>query len=491
MEHHKKFIKDIGIIGAILALSRCKGIIMLMLISKTLGAESYGAWTQILVILSFIAPIASLGLPSALARFLPGAKTPEAVREHIWSVLFVVLAATLLLIMPLMLFPSMSAILLQTPSSLIAVLALLIALETSNSILVDVFRVFRLIKKYAILNIGLAGGEILFTAASLASGYKLFGAVTALVAARFLILIISAILLVRKIGFSTPRFLRIKEYLRFGLPTLAASFSHWIVQVSDRYFIAVFWGVLYVGYYAPTYTVSLIINLFILPVLLILQPAVSKFFAEKNIQEVKRYLSQSMKYVFFITVPAAFGLAVLSKQILAIFSTDEIALHASPLIPFVALSIVMYGIYAIFSQVFFLFKKTMIDGAIWMFSAALTIVLNFALIPSFGIKGAAIATAITYAATLLATVICAWRLFYFSIDWKFALKTICASFLMSAVISFFPPKGVFQTFLMVVLGVALYIIFMLLMKSFEKNEKEFFKAFLRLQGKEQDVVAMQ
>jgi len=491
MEHHKKFIKDIGILGVVLALSRAKGIILLMMLSKTLGAESYGIWTQIIVTLSFVAPIAILGLPYALIRFLPDAKDLHDTREHVWSTVCIIFAVAFFIILPLLFFPGTFAVLLQTPVSLIAFLAFLIVLESLNSFIVDIFRAFGVIKKYALLSFGLAGGDVLFTAIVLVMGQKLFGAVLALVLIRFVILTIGLILLVRKIGFAIPHFLYVKKYLKFGLPTVAANISHWTVQVSDRYFIATFWGVLFVGYYAPAYTVGLIINLFILPIMLILQPTVSKLFAEKNIYEVKRYLSYSMKYIFFITIPAAFGLVALSRQVLTILSTPEIAFHSSPIVPFVALSIVLYGIYGIFSQVFFLFKKTTIDGLIWMASAVLTLILNFALIPTFGIMGAALATLIAYVVSLVATVIYVSRHLSFPIDWKFAFKTIVASLLMSVIISFFSIEGMLQTVLAAVGGVTMYLIFMLLMKSFGQSEKDFFLAFIKNSNKtigEKDII---
>ncbi len=483
MEHHRKFVKDIGMLGLVLALSRAKGVVLLMLLSKTLGAESYGIWTQILVTISFVAPIAMLGLPYALVRFLPDAKTPQEVKEQVWSALAIIFGAVLVIVLPVLFFSGFFSALLQTPVHLIAILAFLIVLESLNSFIVEIFRAFGAIGKYALLSFSLAGGDVLFVAIALVMGQKLFGAVLALALIRSAMLALAFVLLIRKIGFIIPRFSGIKKYLKFGLPTVVSNISYWIVEVSDRYFIAIFWGVLFVGYYAPAYTVGLIIGLFIMPVMLILQPAVSKFFAEQNMHEVKRYLSYSMKYIFFVTVPAGFGLTVLSKQILTVFSTPEIALHASPIVPFVVLSIIFYGIYGVFSQVFLLFKKTMIDGAIWTTSAAIALILNFALIPNFGIIGAASVTVIAYTVALVATAIYASRIFSFPIDWKFAVKTIIASALMSAIISFFSVRGALQTIFAVAGGAVLYMFFMLIMKSFGQREKEFFFAFFKSRAK--------
>ncbi len=480
MSHYKKFVKDIGVLGFVLAGSRIKGIILLAILTKSLGAESYGIWAQILVTLSLITPVAILGLPYALVRFLPDAKTFKETREHVWSTVLLILGSSLIVIIPLLFFPHIVSNLLQAPSNLIILLALLIVLESLSAVLVDAFRAFGEIGKYSLLTFGIAGGEIAFTAISISLGYGLWGAVFSLALIRGVVLLFALLMLLKKIGFEIPRFTHAKEYLKFGLPTIATNTAHWVVQVSDRYFIAWFLGILFVGYYAPAYTIGLIINLFILPVMLILQPAVSKLFSEGKIEEVKKYLSYSLKYILCITIPAAAGLIVLSKQILTIFSTHDIAIHASPVVPFVAASILLYGVYGVFAQVLLLFKKTSVEGTVWMASAIISLVLNILIIPPFGILGAAIATLAGYSTAFFLIIWYASRHLRFSVDWRFIGKSVSASLLMSSMLLLFPIEGLVKTIGAVVAGVLLYGIFMLLMNSFSQKEKELFFSFLKM-----------
>ena len=113
----------------------------------------------------------------------------------------------------------------------------------------------------------------------------------------------------------------------------------------------------------------------------------------------------------------------------------------------------------------------------------IALILNFTLIPSFGIVGAASATVIAYAVALMATAIYASRIFSFTTDWKFLIKTIIASALMSIIISSFSVRGAIQTVLAVAGGAVLYMVFMLVMKSFGQKEKEFFFAFFKNRAK--------
>jgi O-antigen/teichoic acid export membrane protein len=474
MEHHRKFVKDVVILGFVTVITRAKGIVLLMMLSKTLGAENYGIWTQIFVTLSFVAPIAILGLPYALARFLPEVKTIQEKREHIWSVFFIIFSTGTLLVLPFLFFEQFFASFLHIPVLFISLVAFLIVLEILNSFLTDLFRVLGSIWSYAFLNFGLTFGEILFTAIVLLSGGGLFGAVSVLVLTRILMLFFAIIFLIKKIGFMFPKFNYVKKYLKFGLPTIFSNLSHWIVQVSDRYFIANFLGVLFVGYYAPAYTIGLIIAMCVPPMILILQPAVSRLFVEKNFFETRRYLSYSLKYVLFITVPAAFGLSVLARPILLFSSTLEIATHGYAVVPFIALSIIPYGIYAVFSQVFFLFKKTSTDGLIWIAAALLALILNFILIPKFGIMGGAWSTIITYSIVLVLTIIFTRSLFSFPIDWRFGIKTIVASSVMAGLILLFSVTEIYQLGIAILIGIVVYLFLMLIMGGLEKKEIIFF-----------------
>lgn len=479
MLHYRKFVKDLGVLGFVLMLARIKGIAILAILTKSLGAESYGIWAQILITLNLMSPVILLGLPHALMRFLPGTKTLKDTQEQIWSVVALILTVTLLAVLPFLLFPETIGNLIQTPSNLIILLAFLIILESLDLVFMNIFRAFEEIGKYSFFNFVLTTGEIGFVGIAVFMGYGLFGAVLSLIVIRGIILFFSLSMLLWKIGFKLPDFSNIKTYLKFGLPTVVTNISHWTVQASDRYLIGGFLGVLFVGYYVPAYTIGLIINLFFLPVLLVLQPTLSKLFSENKIGEIKKYLSYSLKYLLLITIPAVFGLIVLSKQILIIFSTHEIAVQASSVIPFVATSILLYGVHGIFSQVLFLFKKTNIVGAIWIGTAVISVILNVIFIPILGIFGAAITTLASYILALLLTLYSSYRYLSFPIDWMFIGKSIAAAFLMSSVLFVFHAQGLWETITAVILGVIVYGILILLFKTFKKNEIEFFRTFLK------------
>lgn len=479
MSHYKKFVKNLWLIGLVQIIIRFKGLILLPILTKVLGAESYGIWAQITITISLLGPLLLLGTPAAMMRFLPISKDPKDIQKQIWSTAVFIMTVTLFVASILLLFSEPIGELLQIPSQLIFLLAIILIFGSANSILLSVLQAFQEMGKFAMFLLILAVGETILVAISIITGYGLLGAVLSMILIRFAVFLVIFTIILKKIGISLPDFAKIRTYLTFSLPALGGDLSYWLVQVSDRYLIVGFMGVLFVGYYAPAYALALLINVFFLPIGLVLPQTLAKLFSEDKIQMIQTHLTYSLKYILLLTIPAAFGLSALSNQFLSILTTREIAINVSFIIPFVATSMVLYGIYGIFAQILYLFKKTKIVGIIWAGVAILNIILNIILIPIFGILGAALTTLLAYIIALALTWYFSTKYLSFVIDWTSIGKNIIASSLMAAAIIAFHPTGLIQTLTAIVLGALFYGILILALKTFKKNEIEFFKSFLK------------
>ncbi len=478
MSSYKKFTKDIGIIGLTNLTVVLKGLVILPFITKLLGVENYGIWVQLGITLSLVVPIALLGLPASLVRFLAAEKDKKEIQEGIYSVLALIFAIALTISLLMVIASGPIANFFQCQPILVKVLAFVILLECLNSVILNIFRAFQEIRKYSSFVIFQSLGEVGLIILAVILGYGLPGIVVSLLIIRMAIFLITFPFILKRIGIKIPNFSRTKEYLSFGLPTVASSASYWTVTSSDRYLISFFLGTLFVGYYAPAYTLGNIINFFVFPFIVVLPAILSRFFDENKIKEVKNCLKYSLKYFLMITIPAAFGLSILSRQILTIFSTREIASNAYFITPFVVLSILLYGVGTIFIQILTIFKKTKIFGHIWMCAAIINLGLNFILIPKLGILGAAITTLSAYSFAFLLIWYYSFKYLRFDIDWQFILKSVLASVLMGLFIIWFSPLGLLKTVIAVILGATIYGILILLLKGFDRKELEFLKGFL-------------
>jgi len=186
-----------------------------------------------------------------------------------------------------------------------------------------------------------------------------------------------------------------------------------------------------------------------------------------------------MRYFLGVAIPSVFGLSLLSRPILTVLSTPEIASHGYLITPFTSLSALFLGVYAVTSQVIVLEKKTKIIGAIWIVAAILSLSLNLIFVPRMGIIGAAITNLLAFAFTFVVTMHYSKKYLKFSIDSIFVIKSILASLVMSLFLIWFHPEGTREILICVAIGALMYLTALLLLRGVDENEASFFKELFR------------
>lgn len=267
-----------------------------------------------------------------------------------------------------------------------------------------------------------------------------------------------------------------REHIAFGLPTMPSELSTGIVSSSDRVIISYLLGPIFVGYYAPAYTLgnNIMFGL-IAPISLILPPFLAKLYDGKDIVNVKNIIENTLKYFLFIGIPAVFGLSILSKPILELLTTNEIASEGYFILSITAISTLLFGVSTIINQIFILKKKTQIIGKIWLTSAILKVTLNFFIIPHIGIIGAAFVTLIVFMFSLTFSMYYCLKLIRLKMDYIFISKGILASVLMALPILIVHPIGFIEMSMWIVISIFLYISIMLCFHAFKKEEVEYLR----------------
>ena len=360
MNEHKLFTQRIGLIGITHLLVGLSGIILLPILTKNIPIEEYGIWVQISVTIGLIPAVVTLGLPYTMVRFLAAAKTKEEIQEGFYSIAFVVLFTSAIASLLLFLFAKpIAASLFDNDLTIARILPLIIFIECLNGFLPNFFRTFQQIKRYSIFSFIRTWLQVALVAYFVLSGYGIFGALIGLLISRSFLFLIMASLIISEIGIKIPRFTNIREYLAFGIPLVPTSISSWVVNSSDCYIIGFFWGTAFVGYYSPGYMLGSSIMMLTAPLAFLLTPVLSALYDKGKEEEVKTYLKYTLKYFLMLAIPSAFGLSLLSKQLLIMLSTSEIASYGYLITPFTAASMVLFGAYAIITtEVLSLAKKT-------------------------------------------------------------------------------------------------------------------------------------
>ncbi len=472
MVSYQKFARDVGFIGTVQVLTSLGTFFLLPIITKTLGTYDYGLWAQINITVSLVSSLALMGLSMGFVRFLSSETEKKIIKEAVYSILFFVtisgFTASLLLYMfaePLATFGF------KDPEATYFIQAgsALILLNVIESISLFYFRVFRQIKKFSYFTLFETFGKLFFILILLKMGYGLLGVIVATLIVQSSILLISLVIIVSQIGFFIPRFTHIKEYLQFSLPLTPSALVRWVTESSDRYLITYFLGLGSVGVYSAAYSIGNLIQLFASPLQLILLPELSKLFDENKIDQVRIYLSHSLRYFLLITIPAVFGLSALAKPLLGIFTTQDF-LSGWLVIPIIALSGLLAGIFQIFVNIMFLVKETKSATYINIIAAVSNVLLNLLLIPSIGIIGAALSTLISYFLMIVLCIYISMKHFMFDYYYYDIAKSIFSSFAMYLFVSCFVISNVYELFGVAAMGAFVYIFVMFIIGGFNKCE---------------------
>lgn len=472
----QKFAIEVILVAIAQFFSRGRGLIVLPIIAKSLGVVNYGIYSQVLVTIGLFSPFALLGLHTGMRRLLPGEKDEQKVKSVFWAALAIIMFNSLVLVGGLYLFSPLlveGVFKVDEAVFFLRVAAILIPVFVINQVFLEYFVVFKQSRKYMYLSllkditfIGLVAYFLL------SRGGGILALIIISIVTTALCLFISAFIIIRQLGLCLPRLSGIKglkPYFEVSLPLFIGGYGQWIVHSSDRYVIGYFMNMASVGIYSLVYTLCGTIIVLSGPIYFVLLPTISRLWDNDKKDEVKTYLKYTLKYIFILLVPAAFGLSVLGKQILEVLATADFTVGWF-LIPIIASGMVILQSLSGVEYVLILVKRTDIILKVVMLTAVENIILNIILVPVLGILGAGIATFITY--LTLAVII--WKVaapyLRVGLDYLLIGKVVFASVLMSLGVYFFNFEGISGLLITILAGALLYFLILFILKGISIRE---------------------
>ncbi len=473
MAEYELVSRHVAWIGIARFMVFARGLILLPILTKVLGAGDYGAWSLILASVSLLLPLAMMGLPYARGRFLAAEEDRKEASKGIFTTLFAILFTSLILGTCLFfLADTVATVLLQDTSyaPIIRIASLLVILQALSEMSVSAFMPFRQVKTYSILTIIQTTVEIALIYFFVSFDYGLYGVMIALIIARGVVLLISMPFIISRFGFSLPSFSVLRSYIAFGLPMVPSGLFSRVISSIDRYMIGFFLGSAAVGIYSAAYNMGAMAAVTLHIISFALGPTIFKTYDEGEIEQAKAYLSFSFKYIFMLLIPSVFGLSILARPLLHTLTTPEFVSSGIFIVPLVAVSMVFEGVRAIYIRGVQISKHTGIILTVSIAAGLVNIGLNAIFIPHFGIIGAAITTLISYVVTGLMMFYYSRKYIRFEVSWRFIIKSILASSAMTLAIWVFDPVGVVKILSAVVIGIIIYFLVLLLLKSFKREE---------------------
>ncbi len=474
-----RFIQRIGLVGLTNILISLSSLIFIPIITKSFTTAEYGMWAQVNTTIALVPNIANLGLPYTMVRFLSAEKDKEKIKDSFYPMISLTFISTIIICLLFLIFGNTIANALFNGSMQVLYITTAISFfACMNLMLISFFRTFKQMKRYSLFLVLQSYIGVFVSIYLTYAGYNIETVVLGLLTGYVAVFIMMAFLIVKYLGIGIGKWSNLKEQLAFALPTIPSNVSSWVVDSSDKYVIGILIGSVAVGCYSPGYALGSILLMFLSPFAVLLPAVLPEHYEKGDIREVDKYLSYSMKYYLLLTVPAAVGMSVLSKPLLYIITTPEIALGGYMVTPFVCLGAIFMGMYGITNNILILEKNTMILGKLWIVVAISNIVLNLLLVPYLNILGAAIATLICYILAFAVTAIASKKTMRLPFNMKELLKIVVAASLMGIAVYLMHPIGIINVLISIIAGVIIYFAIIFILKAVTIKEIAIFKDLL-------------
>lgn len=375
-------------------------IIILPLYTHNLSTEDYGELALVISIAQILFTVISLGLSSGMVRSFGLAD--ENVKNKIISTAQI--SSAFLAVFALVLIVFSSAIahwFLPFPEG--STLFNLACIFCATNIILTIYLThLRLGFKASFYTLAVVSRSLIL----LASVYLFLvvlnkGVIGAFFAQLVSIVIILVIFLITDKGKSFRSGFSLKEakgMLKFGLWLIPGGMAGLVISISDRYFLAYFSGLTTVGLYSFGYQIASIVDLgFRAPFSLAWSPIIFRAFKNGNGEKINK---EAFRYYNYVGIFLVLALSLFAKDLIQIFAPPNY-LDAYTIVPIIALGLLIFGWENFLGTSLYVINKTYYFAIIFGIGAALNLGLNFALIPSYGMLGAALAMLISY--VLIAT----------------------------------------------------------------------------------------
>jgi O-antigen/teichoic acid export membrane protein/glycosyltransferase involved in cell wall biosynthesis len=184
----------------------------------------------------------------------------------------------------------------------------------------------------------------------------------------------------------------LREMNRFGIPLVPTALFLWVTNFSDRFFLVKLADVAEAGLYSVGVRVASAMVL-LLTAFRMAWPAFA--YSIKDEREARRTYAYVLTYLIFVTAWVALALTLLSPWLVDLLAAPRFA-ESSRVVGPLAFATVSYAAYIVIAIGVGRARRTQFNWVVTAAAAAVNVALNLALIPPYGMMGAAIATVAAY-----------------------------------------------------------------------------------------------
>ena len=389
MSKYTKLLSNTAILGAGTFISKVLVFLLMPFYTALLSTEQFGTADILTQTANLLIPLAALGIADGLFRFAIDTKG-ESRKEVFTNALTVVVIG---------IFPLAAVIqllrIVDIYDGYIWLILFYICAANLHLVCANYLRACDKTKAFAVQGIANTVLTILLNILFLVVfDLGVFGYVLSVAVADTVITVAIFFIcrLYRDVSFVRHEKKLLSRMLKFSIPYIPTTMMWMITSASDRFIVTAFSGTAENGLYAAAYKLPTLISLAGGVFIEAWQfSSVSDAETEERAKFFGTVYRNYMGIMFMGTSVLIAGSKILTTLLLA-----DSYYSSWKYVPVLAIAMIFSAFSAFMGSVYFLEKRSMRSFVTASVGALTNIVLNFALIPTFGAMGAAVATAISY-----------------------------------------------------------------------------------------------
>ena len=420
------------------------GFISFPILTRLLGVDDYGNLSLVSVTLTFLVAAGKMGLQHSTIMFYSetrAGKNEWSMPQYYSTVLGgMVLSGTLITLCWLLITFTAHEVFWKKPGivDLFVLTSPLVVIRVLQSCLNSILRAREKSGWVAIYQVLWRYGNLVFVVGGLllvAPTLKVFFVATIMSETLVLGLMAVSVLIGQRIHISRFKPRLYKSMVLFGLPMLGYEMAGIFANMGDRYVIKLVLGAEELGKYAAAYNLSdYVSSIIVASLATAILPMYLRIWSEKGREQTEKFLANSLKLYVFAALPVAFGFAAVANDFISLMASAQYR-EGAVIVPYVISGMIIDGSIIMLAAGLYVKKESRNLMITLGLSAILNLALNIILVPKIGIRGAALATLVTYASFAYM----AWRLssrhLTIVLPWRQFFRYGGYSLLMYAVVS--------------------------------------------------------
>ena len=423
MSRAKLFIENFIAYGFINVLNKIVPLLLLPVVTRLLpDTSAFGIFDMFSVIVGFATPLAILGLYDAMFREYFEKDDQQYKYDVTTTTQRIILASSTVLTIILILFNSLFSKLFfgtQEHKDIIVYSAIAVIFSANLTPIQAPTRMLNRRKVFVISGLVGSVGNYLIAILLISLGYSYY----ALIYASIFINIIMVLFfwIQNKQFFLRGKFDKkiAKELFKIGLPLVPTFVIYWVYNSMDRIMITNFLGTSELGIYAIGSKVAHISQLIYMAF-----AGGWQYFAFSTMRDEDQVdlVSRVFEYLGIISFVAFLAIVPFNNFIFSLlFEGDYI--KGSTVFPYLFLSPLLLMLFQTAGNQFIVIKKSYLSTISLAVGAGSNVLLNFLLIPKFGIVGASIATLVGYTMSVVMVAIITQKMGLFKVKLRFVLSS--------------------------------------------------------------------